>query len=90
MLMHFNLLEPGADELVDAEGVDLPDVEAAWKFSLRTARDIMGEELKERGGQCKGWSISVTDQAGTILLVFSFDEALAPGVGLGGYVTQWQ
>jgi hypothetical protein len=81
MIMHFNLSEPGAEELFDPEGVDLLDINSARAHAVNIARDLMAEEVRERGLLCRGWNLNVTDYAGAVLFVFGFDEALVRDTG---------
>ena len=46
MSRYFMHLRDGTDELLDAEGVELSDIEAVHKSVMRAARDILAGDLR--------------------------------------------
>ena len=74
MLFYFHLDECGA-RTRDDEGTDLPDLEAARSHATVQARDIMAAEVKD-GRLCVACRIDVANEAGTIMDVVWFADAL--------------
>jgi hypothetical protein len=65
----FNLRN-GSGNLLDREGVDLPDVEAARKYARGVARELMfRSEARKRS-----WSVMVRDQNDNDLFALPFVE----------------
>jgi hypothetical protein len=63
----------GPDRLIDdPEGVDLPSLEAAQQASLDLARDI----VRDSNLTWEDWSFQITDNAGQMLLLVPFSDAL--------------
>ncbi|GHH24892.1 hypothetical protein GCM10008023_37400 [Sphingomonas glacialis] len=59
----------------DAQGMDLPDLEAACFHATKIARDIMGEEARN-GRLPLAWSIEVEDKLREIVTEIPFRDAL--------------
>ena len=63
--------------LHDEIGTELPDIYTAQSEAIRTS----GEMLRDMGARFwdgTGWSLTVTDEAGTILFVLRFSAEEAP------------
>ena len=68
-------LRDSTDELLDPEGTELVNVEAAAARALREARCIISDEVK--GGQLKlAQRIDVEDQAGALVYSLAFRQAV--------------
>ncbi|WP_414474172.1 DUF6894 family protein [Microvirga sp. M2] len=65
----------GADVVQDPEGQDFRDMDAAWRATQATARNIMNSELPQPVNWAASY-IEVTDEAGEIVLEFPFLEAI--------------
>jgi hypothetical protein len=59
----------------DPEGIELPDLAQAKNAALEGAREIMAERLKH-GIPMNGSQFEVTDNAGNLLHVLKFTDAL--------------
>jgi len=57
----------------DPVGVVLPDAEAAWYQGVRSARDIIGEDLRH-GGFIPGRRVDIEDEQGQPVWALPFDE----------------
>ena len=68
-------LHNGIGDAEDGEGTELPNLDAARKFAIESARSILSEEAKE-GLIDLASSIDVADEHGNILLTLSFREAV--------------
>lgn len=70
----------------DEEGQDLPGLDAARQMALRSARAIMGEDVKEGCLDLRG-RIDVADGDGQVVFTLPFHDALSirtgdlPGAG---------
>lgn len=73
-IFHFHLHECG-NSTMDADGRDLPDVEAAISIAIEAAREIMAEEVK-RGNLCLNCYIDVENAFGEQVAHIPFREAL--------------
>ena len=60
----------------DQEGQDLPGPDAARDMALRSAREIMGEDVRQGCLDLRG-RIDVTDGEGRMVLTLSFLDALS-------------
>lgn len=63
-----------SEHVDDAEGRELPDLEAAREHALEGARDLVCEDIR------KGWLnldhyVEVADEAGVVLLRLTFRDA---------------
>ncbi|MEG3178212.1 hypothetical protein U1872_18370 [Sphingomonas sp. RB3P16] len=74
MLYGFNLIADD-DLLLDDEGVELPDLEAAIALATRFARDLIAEEARD-GRVPIGWSITIADDAGAVVATVPFADAV--------------
>ena len=61
--------------LPDEEGAELPDLESARANAVKTARELMGEDLRSGELSLDHW-IEVTDEAGEHALSLRFNEAV--------------
>ena len=59
----------------DAEGVDLPDLDAARATALKKACQIWTEKPPER--EQNDQTFEITDEPGAVVLTVSFSEAFA-------------
>ena len=57
----------------DPDGVVLPDAEAAWYQAVRSARDIIGEDMRH-GGFIPGRRVDIEDEHGQPIWAVPFDE----------------
>lgn len=62
-------------EVVDEEGVDLPNLETARFEALKAVRDLMAEDVK-RGRLTLSHRIEVCDQRGAPVLTVRYGEAI--------------
>jgi hypothetical protein len=68
-------LRDGIDELIDPEGAELIDVQAAAARALKEARCILSDEVKT--GRVKlAQRIDVEDQGGSLVYSLPFTDAL--------------
>ena len=70
----------GARTYRDHEGVELPDLEAAWDYAVSDARDLMCQNADDFQDPV-GWEIQVCDQAGRELLALPFADAMRGNAG---------
>ena len=70
----FHLHECGT-LLEDEEGIELPDLAAARRAAVQSARDIMSGEIAA-GRLCLGCRIEVRDTQGVTVLELPFREAV--------------
>jgi hypothetical protein len=75
----FDLHECGR-VLIDDEGVEMPDAEAARTNAVHEARQIMAAEVSH-GRLCLACHIEVQDEARNVVLVVAFADAIV----LSGY-----
>ena len=59
----------------DPEGIELPDLDAAYQEAIRGARSIMAEQVN-KGRLLLTGRIEIKDQSGRIALFVSFREAV--------------
>jgi hypothetical protein len=71
---HFHLHECGTI-IRDEEGLKKPDLDSVREQALRSAREIMGGEIKS-GKLCLGCHIEVQDEAGQVVLVVPLKDAV--------------
>ena len=62
-------------EILDDEGMELPDAEAARSAALAGARAMICDQVKE-GRLCLNHRIEVEDEAGATVLSIAFAEAV--------------
>jgi hypothetical protein len=60
----------------DAEGVVLPDAEAAWYQAVRSARDLICEDIRQ-GGFMPGRRVDIEDEQGQPVWALPFEEVAA-------------
>ena len=71
---YFNFARP-REFFEDAEGADLPDLDAAKTHALEAARDVMRTRFARYGPDWSDWSVRVRDDAGADVLTVPFAEA---------------
>lgn len=64
-------------EAEDPEGVELPDLAAARKWAMRSARDLAAASLVEHGRIVRSHRIDVADQSGAVVLTVRFGDVVA-------------
>jgi len=62
----------------DPEGIDLPDLEAARAEAIQGIRDILAEAVKSGADDMVDDALVLTDEAGRVLTIIPFIEALPP------------
>lgn len=68
-------LRDGGDDVLDDDGVELPDLEAVKSATLIVARDIMAGDL--RNGEIDlRFQIDVENEAGAVVYSLPFEEAV--------------
>jgi hypothetical protein len=67
-------LRDSTDELLDREGVDLPDLEAIREHVARTARDVIAGDVRT-GIIDLRYRIDVENEAGEIVYTLPFKHA---------------
>lgn len=71
---YFFHLRDDVDDLLDPEGLELPDLQAAHDQALRAARDTLSHEIKS-GCIDLRYRIDVEDEAGRLVLTLPFAAA---------------
>lgn len=66
--------------VMDREGQDLPGLDAAREMALRSAREIMGEDVKGGCLDLRG-RIDVADPEERVVLTLSFPDAVSIRTG---------
>ena len=74
MARYFFHLRDGSDQLLDPEGVELPDLSAVEKRALVAARDMLSDEMKA-GTLDLRYRIEVEDAEGNLLHSLPLEEA---------------
>jgi hypothetical protein len=84
MARYFLHLRDSIDELLDPEGVELPDVEALRKCVLETVRDLISGDVRD-GVIDLRYRIEAENEAGQVVYVLHFRHAFTiipePGGG---------
>ncbi len=65
--------------LSDEQGVSLPDPEAAWYHGVRSAREIIDQDLRV-GAVRPGRRVEVVDESGEQVWAMPFDEVIGLAV----------
>jgi hypothetical protein len=63
----------------DLEGIKVESLDAAVSEALQSARELMATEVLA-GSQADGRKFEIMDEAGVIIKVVSFTDALAPPI----------
>ena len=84
MPRYFFHVREGSDLNRDAEGQDLPDVEAARREAINSVREIISEKLLH-GGALNHRSIEIADETGRVVDVIYSREVLLKDGGLRTY-----
>jgi hypothetical protein len=66
-------LQDAAGRRADREGIALPDAEAAWYQAVRSARDMICEDLRH-GGFISGRRVDIEDDQGRPVWALPFEE----------------
>lgn len=77
MAMYYFHLRDGEHFVPDETGMDLTDMQAARVEAVRSARDILADQLRA-GEALDGQAIEITNDAGEVLDVVKFKDALRP------------
>ena len=70
----FNIRNHDDDCIVDEEGLELPDLDAAKVEAQLDIVDLMNSRSIALGNEWPQWSIDVCDSRGTVLLVVPFSK----------------
>ena len=76
MPVYFLHIRRGKDVVVDEEGVELPDLQAAREEALASVRDIVAEDVRTQRPVDLRDRIEITDAQGRVLLNVAFSEAI--------------
>ena len=79
MPRYFFHFQDGPARLTDPEGVALPDSEAAWYHGVRSAREIVDQDLRV-GAVRPNCRLEVLDEAGEQVWAVPFDEVIGLAV----------
>ena len=61
--------------IVDIDGTDLPDVDAAWTHALAVARELTSNSTGMLGHAWSDWTMSVRDAGGREVFSFPMSHA---------------
>ena len=61
-------------DVLDEEGFDLPDVEAARAAAVKSARELMGAQIGDEGRLTLSDWIEVQDESGARILTIRFGD----------------
>ncbi len=75
MPLYFLHLRDHVDEMLDPEGVDLPNLEAAKKAVVEAARDIMSGDVRN-GVIDLRYRIDVENEKGSVVYPLPFEHAV--------------
>ena len=76
MPKHYFHLRDGTDELLDHEGIELPDQQAVERHVLNCARDVMSNELRSDGLVDLRYRIDAELPGGEIVYSLAFTDAV--------------
>ena len=76
MARYYLHLRDATDEILDLEGIDFANFEALHAGTLACARDIMSDDIKNRGVMDQRYRIDVEDLTGAIIHTLSFKDAV--------------
>lgn len=74
MPRYFLHVRDGVDNVLDPEGFDYPDLEAAWKSAVASARELLAADMMLGRIDLRHW-IDVEDEAGEVVLTLPFRDA---------------
>ena len=74
MALYFFHLCDGSDRLLDVEGQELPDLDAAKAYALLCARDTLSHEMRD-GLLNLRVRLDVADTAGAIVHILPLEDA---------------
>ena len=67
----------GSEVYPDDEGVDLPNLEAAWAYALLDARDLIDRRmLGLRHSEWARWRVEITNGTGRPVMTVPFAEVM--------------
>jgi hypothetical protein len=72
-LYYFHQMD--GEEILDPEGIDLPDLEAVRHEAIRGAREILGEDLRNGMFDLR-WRFEIVDEVGRLVMVVPFSDAV--------------
>jgi hypothetical protein len=75
MSRYYLHLRDHSDELLDLEGVELPDIQALKKSVLDAARGVLSDDLKSEGVVDLRYRIDAEDQSGAVVHTLTFKNA---------------
>ncbi len=78
MLLKLHLIET-AEIIFDDDGRDFPNIEAAHQEAIRAIRDIVAEEIKNRGHADLDRRIDITEVDGSLMLCVPFTDVVTVG-----------
>ena len=79
MPRYFFHFQDGPALLTDSDGVALPDPEAAWYYGIRSAREIIDQDLR-LGSVRPGRQLSIQDESGDQVWAVPFEEVIGLAV----------
>jgi len=85
MRRYFLHVRDGASLITDDQGMELPDLGAARQQALAAAREIISQAVL-KGEPLDGRVFEIADEAGTVLLLVPFSEALVMRSRGGGVI----
>jgi hypothetical protein len=74
MALYFFHLCDGSEDLLDVEGQELPDLDAAKAFALLCARDALSHEMRDGILDLRA-RLNVADTAGAVVHTLPLEEA---------------
>jgi hypothetical protein len=77
MPLYFFHLRDGDQLVPDDTGMNLQDIEEARAEAVRSARDILADQLRA-GEALDGQIVEIADETGKVLDVVTFQDALRP------------
>jgi len=75
MPRYFFHIEKEGRQIVDPEGIDLHDLDAAREEALESARQLMSDDVRN-GREPNGRRFVITNEAGIVLLELPFRKAI--------------
>ena len=77
MPVYYFTFTDGTRAIPDSEGVELPDVSAAYDYAIEDARFLVEKRMLGLGyKQWQRWRVEVTDDAGRQVLAVPFSQVM--------------